>query len=74
MPASRSAQGQFRRLGDVGDWSAYPSIADELVRCRERRNVPKAEVRPELQSVSSGGANSTRAALPESSKNHYRMP
>jgi hypothetical protein len=30
-----SATGQFRRFGDVGDWSAYPSIAVNLVRCSE---------------------------------------
>ena len=28
-----AALAQFRRSGDVGDWSAYPSIAVELVRC-----------------------------------------
>jgi hypothetical protein len=54
--------------------SGSPSIAVIGEQRSERREGPKAEVRPELQNVSSGGANSTRAALPESSENHYRMP
>jgi hypothetical protein len=54
--------------------SGSPSIAVIGVQRSERREGPKAEARPELQNGSSGGANSTRAALPESSENHYRMP
>jgi hypothetical protein len=38
--SSYSAQSQCRRTGDVGDWSAYPSIAADLVQCRERLEVP----------------------------------
>jgi len=40
-----SASGQFRRLGEVGDWSAYPSIAAELTRCSEPTECARRDPR-----------------------------
>ena len=34
-PMATSESGQFRRFGDVSDWSAYPSIAIDLLQCDE---------------------------------------
>ncbi|CEF48872.1 unnamed protein product [uncultured bacterium] len=39
-----SELGQFRRFRDVGDWSAYPSIAAVWCGAANRRNVPQAVI------------------------------
>ena len=40
-----SLKGQTRRFRYVGDWSAYPSTADDLVQCSETTECAKAAIR-----------------------------
>ena len=59
-----SGLGQFRRSGDVGDGSAYHSIAAELMQCskttrRALAYIPVATenlVRPQMTTESANGA------------------